>query len=88
MIHLNRRTLLLGTAAVAVTAATPLFAASPKPLSTGPTALDLYVAKKDDVYGWTMVNEVALPIIVAAGVLLAAVTLVRRPSVGAPPALS
>jgi MFS family permease len=42
------------------------------------------------IYGWTMVNEVALPIIVAAGVLLAAVTVARRPpgTAGVPPALS
>ena len=32
------------------------------------------------LYGWTMVNEVALPIVVTAGVLLAAVTLARRPA--------
>ena len=32
------------------------------------------------IYGWTMVNEVALPIIIAAGVLLAGVTLTRRPA--------
>ena len=32
------------------------------------------------IYGWTMVNEVALPIIITAGVLLAAGTLARRPA--------
>lgn len=60
MFEFNRRAILLGSAAASLTAGAPLFAsAAPKPLSTGPTALDRYVAKKDDVYGWTMVSAVS-----------------------------
>ncbi|MDB5453682.1 MAG: PhoPQ-activated pathogenicity-related protein [Caulobacteraceae bacterium] len=59
MIAFNRRAALI-TAAVLLASA-PVFAAVPRPLATAPTALDHYVAKKDSVYGWKLVNTIKSP---------------------------
>jgi PhoPQ-activated pathogenicity-related protein len=57
MIHLTRRAALLSGACLL---ASPVLAAAP-PTATGPTALDRYVAIRDPVFAWTLVDTLRNP---------------------------